>query len=115
MSLFRYKARVVAVYDGDTITADVDLGFNITIREKFRLYGIDTPEIRTKDKREKEKGLTVRQYVIDKILDDYIEIESKEKGKYGRYLAVVYYCGGKNLNKELIKLGMGKEYYGGKR
>lgn len=108
---YRYTAHVVDVYDGDTITADVELGFNITMRQKLRLLGIDTPELRGSERLE---GLKVRNYVRDAIMDRTILIQSHrdKTGKFGRYLATVYY--GEqftNLNEELIKLGYAKPYY----
>lgn len=45
--MYRYRAKVKSVYDGDTCTVDIDLGFHITLRDiKVRLYGVDTPELR---------------------------------------------------------------------
>ena len=49
MQPYFYHAKIVKVYDGDTCTCEIDLGFNITRRVKIRLVGINTPEIRTKD------------------------------------------------------------------
>ena len=46
--MYTYRAKIIGVYDGDTITALVELGFNVTIELKLRLYGIDTPEVRGK-------------------------------------------------------------------
>jgi micrococcal nuclease len=52
--MYEYKALIISVYDGDTVTALVDLGFFVKKEAKLRLYGIDTPEIRGE---EREKGL----------------------------------------------------------
>ena len=44
--LYKYKAYVKDVYDGDTITVDISLGFHVTMTDiKVRLVGIDTPEV----------------------------------------------------------------------
>jgi len=85
---FEYDAHVYDVYDGDTFRAVVDLGFGVTIRRTFRLYGVDTPEMRGD---EREEGIRVRDHVRDLILDKDIIIKThKDKtGKYGRYLAEV--------------------------
>jgi len=85
-----YNAHVVAVYDGDTITVDIDLGFNIIMKnQKIRLSGIDTPELR---KEEREAGLISRDWLREKILDKKIVIKTyKDKTeKYGRWLADIY-------------------------
>ena len=108
-----YKIANIYAYDGDTITADIDLGFKITKREKLRLYGIDTPEIRGE---EREEGLIVRDYVRDRI-DKAIEenamiwiLSYKDKqGKYGRYL-VELFIDGENINQTLINEGMAEPY-----
>jgi len=109
-----YRAIVTEVYDGDTITVDIDLGFGVWMRDQtLRLYGIDTPELR---KEEKEHGLKVRDYVRDLILGKEVTIESfkGKKGKYGRWLATVFYdsshSGQINLNEELLIQGLAKPY-----
>ena len=51
--LYHYKMKVIRVVDGDTIYGDVDLGFNIHHKMRVRLYGVNTPESRTKDLKEK--------------------------------------------------------------
>jgi len=47
--MYRYQAKLIRVVDGDTVDAEIDLGFNIYIRERIRLMGIDTPETRTRN------------------------------------------------------------------
>lgn len=106
---YTYKALVVGVYDGDTITVDIDLGMNTWKRNvKLRLGRIDTPELRGE---EKEEGKRVRDYVRATILNKEVVIKtSKDKtGKYGRYIAEVL-IDGMNLNDHLLELGMATEY-----
>lgn len=121
-NLYTYKAFVKEVYDGDTITVDIFLGFNITMTNiKIRLLGIDTPEIRTKDLIEKEKGLITRDWLREKILNKKILLHTKEKGKFGRWLGVIWSINEdkplfeNSYNKSLIKEGFAKKYLGGKR
>ena len=87
--LYTYKAKVISVYDGDTVTCEVDLGFEIKMTIKVRLYGIDTPELRGE---EREAGLVVRDIVREMILDRYVILKTmKDKtGKYGRYLGNIH-------------------------
>lgn len=88
--MYEYKAYVTSVYDGDTITVDIELGFGIVVRkQKIRLAGINTPEIRGE---EREAGLVSRDVLREKILHKNIIINTFKdaKGKYGRYIGVIY-------------------------
>ncbi len=111
------QAKVLSVYDGDTITILVDCGYYTYHKATLRLYGIDTPEVRTKDKAEKKKGLMVRDWLRGMILKKDIIVKSikqGKKGKFGRFLCQIYIndvC----INDEIVKLGYGKKYFGGKR
>jgi micrococcal nuclease len=99
--MYTYNATVTNVYDGDTITVDIDLGFGIWMKgQKIRLYGINTPEVRGE---EREEGLKVRDFVRGEILDQRIKLETirDSKGKYGRWLGIIRYIDEKE-NKEVI-------------
>ena len=107
MEPFVYRATIIDVYDGDTCTARIDLGFRIYIEMKLRLYGIDTPEIRGE---EREKGIIVRDLVRSRILNKEVIIKTYKDGqeKYGRYLATIVYNDGSaniNLNEQLLNEG----------
>jgi micrococcal nuclease len=86
-----YRAISVSVYDGDTITVDIDCGFGVWLRgQKVRLYGIDTPEVRGE---EREAGLVARDYVRHLIPTGrpiLIRTQKDKTGKYGRWLAEVF-------------------------
>ena len=112
--MYKYKAKVVDIYDADTLTLEIQLGFYITMVQKVRLIGIDTPELRTKDLREKELGYKARDSLRDLILEKEVEIETTKQGKYGRYLVNIFYDD-ININNELIRLGYAKPYFGGKK
>jgi len=120
--LYKYKARVLSVYDADTMTLLIDVGFNIHIREKVRSLGIDTPELRTKDKEEKKAGYAARDYVRDLILGHDLYVSTEKKGKFGRYLVNIWFeevIGNTtqmvNLNERLIEMGHAREYHGEKK
>jgi len=56
--MYQYKIKqIVKVIDGDTVDVDIDLGFNLTIRQRVRLKGINAPESRTTNEKEKKLGL----------------------------------------------------------
>lgn len=95
--LYLYKAFVKDIYDGDTITVDIDLGLKTFIHnEKIRLFGINAPEVRGE---EKSRGLLSRDYMRALILNKEILLETikDEKGKYGRYLGIIWI---NNIGKE---------------
>jgi micrococcal nuclease len=102
------------VYDGDTFTFIVDLGFDIKVKSKLRLYGVDTPEMRGKDK---PLGKIVRDYVRDEILNQDVNIIVYKKGKFGRYIADVFpwHYGDErdmmSLSDDLVKKRMAVKVY----
>jgi micrococcal nuclease len=116
--MFDYKAYVTNVVDGDTIDVTIDLGFDILVKQRLRLYGIDTPEIRTKDLVEKEAGMKAKDFVEKAILLKEVMISTykDKKGKFGRYLAEINYFKDNDsevmtsLNVELVDLGLAKIY-----
>ena len=63
--MYIYKAKLDRVVDGDTIDANINLGFDITIHKRIRLTGIDTPESRTRDLEEKKRGLAAKNRLIE--------------------------------------------------
>ena len=113
--IYRVK-QVLKVVDGDTIDADIDLGFDISLTKRVRLSGVDTPENRTTDLKEKTLGLEVKEW-LKKNLDGKKNILIKTElpdstEKYGRILGRLYVddvC----LNDRMISEGYAWEYDGG--
>jgi micrococcal nuclease len=116
--MYEYNIKkVTKVVDGDTIDVDIDLGFNISYTQRVRLAGIDTPESRTKDTREKALGLEVKNKVksaIESAKTVIIKTELPDSTeKYGRILGWVYLDGAaKSLNEQLIDEGYAWGYMG---
>jgi len=109
-----YNAYVTNVIDGDTIDANVDLGFHVFTKIRFRLYGIDTMETNDKDPEKRELAKRAKDYVLDRILNRNIRIRSRKTDKYGRWLGEIY-MNDVNLNEELINEGLAVSYFGGTR
>jgi micrococcal nuclease len=86
--MYEYRVKILKVVDGDTVDVDIDLGFGVWLRgERVRLYGIDTPESRTRDKEEKIYGLAAKQFLKNKLRGDVTLRTYKDgKGKFGRIL-----------------------------
>jgi len=92
-SLYRYRAELVRVVDGDTYDFDVDLGFHVTNRIRVRMAGIDTHETYgvSHDSEEYALGITEKEFVEDWFdAQDDVTIETEKTGKYGRWIAHVY-------------------------
>ena len=113
-----YPADVISVYDGDTCTCEIRLPFRISKRSSIRLAKIDTPEIRTKSKIEKELGYKARDRMRE-LCGDRVWLQSLEKGKsdkYGRGLANLYtYYDEQDIAAMLIAEHLGVPYDGGKK
>jgi len=108
--MYEYKAVVTKVYDGDTITVDIELGFGIFFnKQKLRLAYINTPEVRGE---EREQGLVSRDRVRELIMGKEIKIKTYKdsKGKYGRWIAEVFYGDNVNLNEQLINEGLAEKH-----
>lgn len=89
--MYQYQAKIIKVVDGDTVHAEVDLGFDIKQKITLRLLGLDAPETRTKDLEEKRKGNEVAEWVRKRIENRWVVINTLKdsKEKYGRYLASI--------------------------
>jgi len=114
--MYEYKCRILRVIDGDTVDVDIDLGFGIwRHRERVRLFGIDTPESRTRDLVEKKFGLAAKKFVRDNLpigsIQTLVTMKDK-KGKFGRILATFKLEGGVILNDKMIKEHHAVEYHG---
>jgi micrococcal nuclease len=112
-----YVRKVENVVDGDTIDVLIDLGFDILFQSRVRLAGIDTPESRTKDLKEKALGLESKEYLKKHLKDAKSVVIKTEKmdssEKYGRILGWVYVNGDtESLNDKMINDGYAWGYMG---
>ena len=122
--MYEYFAELRRVVDGDTVDVTIDCGFNMHVKERVRLKGINTPECRTRDLEEKARGLAAKARLIE-ILESWgnkmiIRTSIDKKGKFGRLLGELIHPDGQgsrddNANKMLLHEGHATEYHGGKR
>ena len=104
-----YRAEVVRVIDGDTIVANVDLGFRTwRHHEHLRLISIDAPEMRGD---ERMQGINSRNALAQRVLGRMVRIctEKDRTGKYGRYLATIW-LGEENINEWMLQEGLAEPY-----
>jgi len=112
-NMYNYKVKeILKVIDGDTVEVIVDLGFSIYHKTRVRLIGIDTPEIRTKDQEEKERGIEAMDFVVD----FFRQMEHEEKVLYSEKLDGFGRClgriivGGIDIGEELLESGYARPY-----
>lgn len=123
---YRVK-KVTKIVDGDTIDVLLDMGFDILYQQRVRLFGIDTPESRTRDKEEKKFGLISKNRVKQLLPVGSTQILKTEsdrngedkKGKFGRILGDFVFTksvdGGRltdRLSDVLIDENMAVKYHG---
>ena len=118
MLMYEYYVRKVEnVVDGDTIDVLIDLGFDILFQSRVRLAGIDTPESRTKDLKEKALGLESKEYLKKALKDAKSVVIKTEKmnstEKFGRILGWIYVNGDtESVNDKMINDGYAWGYLG---
>ncbi|MDB4454925.1 thermonuclease family protein [bacterium] len=115
--MYQYFVKnVLKVVDGDTIDVEIDLGFDLTKKERVRLGGIDTPESRTRDLEEKKLGLQAKDYLKSLIMNaDKLIVRTEKDGKFGRMIGYLYMNPDAtvSLNQMLIDEGFAWMYDGG--
>ena len=113
-----FKAQLVRVVDGDTIDADIHLGFNMIMRDRIRLMGIDTPESRTRNLQEKSWGMASKHRLIELLAETdgefILHTAEMKKGKFGRVLGTIM-VNGKDANQVLIDEQLAIPYLGGNK
>lgn len=112
--MYDYQCTIVRVVDGDTVDVDIDLGFGTwRCGERIRLYAVDTPECRTRDAQEKAAGLLAKKFVEDALhVGGTYRLQTKEKGKFGRYLGTIKIDGELTINAALISENLAVPYSG---
>lgn len=113
--MYEYKCKLEKVIDGNTIEAEIDLGFNVLVKQRIRLFGIETSPIQTNDPALKEKGNVARTRLIELLPKQFIcKTVLNKRGKFGRTLGYVYVeqeDGSRRcINDVLVEEGTAKRY-----
>ena len=121
--IYIYKAELIRVVDGDTVDLIIDLGFDTSRKERFRLYGVDAPEINTLAGKASKAWLWGALQPLEAIYVQTVQLSTKAKrDKYGRFLAVLYgelpalvpivrHIHSASINAKMITEGHAKERY----
>ncbi len=108
-------ARVLSVYDGDTVKVEATMWPGLAWTGSVRVEGVDTPEIRGKCEGEKRKAVAARDFVRKQV-GKRITLVNVKKGKYaGRVVARIRLADGTDLTELLIRAKHGRPYDGGRR
>ena len=117
--MYEYRCNIVKIIDGDTVDVDIDLGFGVWMtNERVRLYGIDTPESRTRDLEEKKYGLLAKSFLIKMLEDEggkVLKTHKDAEGKFGRVLGELWRTtdfADKSINDYMIERHHAVAYHG---
>ena len=120
--MYEYNAKLSKVIDGDTIDADIDLGFQTFVKQRIKLYGVDTPQSRSKVATEKEEGIKAKNKLIELLPRDFkVRTVLNRRGKFGRVLGELWinctedgheFGGWTNINQWLCENGYAVNYTG---
>jgi micrococcal nuclease len=105
--MYEYEAKLLRVIDGDTVDLEIDLGLDIRVKMRCRLYEINTPERGMKGFAEAKAKL--EEFLKDQVIT--VQTIKDKKEKYGRYLVVLYVgTNAFSINRRLIELGLAVPY-----
>ena len=107
--MYSYNAKIINVVDGDTVDAEIDVGFKIKITHRLRLIEVDTAEMHDANPDLRKLAKTAKQYLIDTLLNKTVKINTYKADAFGRYLVEIYldkFC----VNDYLIESGMARRW-----
>ncbi len=102
--MYTYKCKILRIVDGDTIDAEVDLGFRVRMEMRFRLLGINSPERFTEAGKRSSERLA-ELCPVGQIIT--VETKKDKQEKFGRYLGLFFTPDGTNVNQTMISEGHG--------
>ena len=118
--MYEYKVTIDRIIDGDTVDVDINLGFDVVLTKKrVRLYGMDTPESRTRNLEEKARGLLSKRFLqLQCPVGSYVKLISHDIGKFGRILGELFEYNTDNevsINQVMCNEGFAVPYFGGNK
>ena len=113
--MYTYECNTIRVIDGNTVDAIIDLGFNVTIRQRIKLYGVNVYDVRSSNEEHKAKAIASKNKLIELIGSSFTcETILNKRGKAGRIMGQVYVTdsnGSKvNVNDQLINQGFAERF-----
>lgn len=113
--MYTYQCTTIRVIDGNTVDAEIDLGFNVTIRQRIKLYGVNVADIRSNDETTRNNAVASKNKLAELLGQEFIcETIMNKRGKAGRTMGKVYtldYTGSKvDVNQQLIDEGYAEKF-----
>jgi len=107
---YKYRAVILKVVDADTVDANLDLGFGISMNQRFRIDAYDAPETwRPRNEAEKEHGTQATKRAYELLMyKNLFFVTSKKAGIYGRYGAQIILPDGRDFATVMIQEGYEK-------
>lgn len=113
--MYTYQCNTIRVIDGNTVDAIIDLGFNVTIRQRIKLYGANVADVRSVDEAIKSKAVASKNRLSELLGNEFIcETILNKRGKAGRIMGNLYTidsAGNKmNVGDQLISEGYAERF-----
>jgi len=107
---YRYRAHVTDVHDGDTFTADVDLGFGVHVYDaKIRVKGLFSPELWNPGGKEARKAAEDMIFGAQVVIETEKTKTQSDVRSFIRYVATVTLANGTNFAEAMIAAGHGTD------
>lgn len=107
--MYTYNAKIINIVDGDTVDAEIDLGFKLYTVQRLRLIDIDTEEMNDPDQNLKDLARSAKKYMQDNLLGKTVKINTYKSDSFGRYLVEIY-IDKFNVNDYLLESGLAKKW-----
>jgi endonuclease YncB( thermonuclease family) len=109
--MYEYAATLVKLVDGDTLHADIDVGFSITVAQIIRFYGVNAPEMETQAGKD-AKAWVAEWFATHCPTNGFTLNTIKDRReKYGRFLGIITAADKANLNQDLVAAGHAVPYF----
>ena len=115
IKMYEYKCFTIRVIDGNTIDAEVDLGFNVLVRQRIKLHGVKAPDLKSYSEADKQRAFESKQRLTELVGKQfYCNTVMNKRGKAGRTLGYVYTIDENenriDVNQTLIDEGLAIRY-----
>ena len=113
--MYTYQCNTIRVIDGNTVDANIDLGFNVTIRQRIKLYGVNVKDIRSSDETDRQQALASKTKLTELLGSQFVcETIVNKRGKAGRVVGKLSTVNSEgvsiDVNRQLIELGFAERF-----